>query len=267
MVTEPIFVNGLSVVAPGLVARDRVFSVLRGEVPWQAEPLPKFVPAMLPPNERRRTTPTINLALQTIEPLFRGDEDLEQISTVFASSDGDLGTDDKICKALSEAEIMLSPTLFSNSVHNAPAGYWAIATALRTNSVSLSAGDETFAAALVDCISQVLSEQQNVLLVAYDVVAPEPLNAARRFEYSLGLAIRLSLTKEPGSLGSISISIRNKENEVTPCLNKSLEPLRTGNPAGAGLPLMEALARKPELLTISIPYSQGKQVQVNYRRA
>ena len=261
---EQVFINGLSVVAPGLVERDRIFSILRGDEQWQTEQLPKFVPAMLPPNERRRTTPTINLALQTIQPLFRSEEDLDQVATVFASSDGDLGTDDKICKALSLDEKILSPTLFSNSVHNAPAGYWAIATSLQTNSVSLSAGNETFAAGLIESITQVISERQNVLLVAYDVVAPEPLNTARRFEYSLGLALRLSLTKESGSLGSIGISIENKENEVNHCLNKSLEPLRTGNPIGAGLPLMEALARRTEPLTINIPYIQGKKLQVNY---
>jgi len=267
MVTGEVFVNGLSVVAPGLAERDKVFSILRGDEQWKAEPLQKFVLDMLPPNERRRTTPTINLAIQTIHPLFRSEEDLDQISTVFASSDGDLGTDDKICKALSEPEKFLSPTLFSNSVHNAPAGYWAIATSLRTNSVSLSAGNETFAAGLVDSMAQVISERKNVLLVAYDVIAPEPLNTARYFEYSLGLAIRLGLTKESGSLGSISISLETRENKVTTCLNKSLEPLRTGNPIGAGLPLMEVLARKPALSTINIPYIRGKHVQVNYRHA
>jgi hypothetical protein len=264
MVTEPVYINGLSVVAPGLIDRDSVFSILRGDEQWQAEDLPKFIPGILPPNERRRTTPTINLAIQTIQPLFRSEEDLEQIATVFASSDGDLAIDDKICRALAREEKMLSPTLFSNSVHNAPAGYWAIATSLRTSSVSLSAGNETFAAALVDSITQVISERQNVLLVAYDVVAPEPLNTVRRFEYSLGLALRLSLTKESGSSGSIAISLDGEENEVTTCLNKSLEPLRTGNPIGAGLPLMETLVRKPEPLIINIPYIQGKTLQVNY---
>jgi hypothetical protein len=264
---EPIFVNGISVVAPGLVERDRVFSVLRGEEQWQAEPLPKFVLDMLPANERRRTTPTINLALQTIQPLFNSDENLEQIVTVFASSDGDLATDGKICDALSRSEKMVSPTLFSNSVHNAPAGYWAIAKSLRTNSVSLSAGNETFAAGLVDSITQIISERQNVLLVAYDVVAPEPLNSVRRFDYSLGLGIRLGLTRESESSGSISISLENKEDEGSNCLNKSLEPLRMGNPIGVGLPLMEALARKPDSFTINIPYLRNKQLQINYRSA
>ena len=97
------------------------------------------------------------------------------------------------------------------------------ATSLRTNSVSLSAGNETFAAGLVESMAQVISERQNVLLVAYDVIAPEPLNTARCFEYSLGLAVRLGLTKESGSLGSISISLETKENNVTTCLNKSLD--------------------------------------------
>ena len=266
MVTEKIFINGLSIVAPGLIERDKVFSILRGDQQWQAEPLPIFVPSMLPSNERRRTTPVIDLAIQTIQPLFRNEEDLDRIATVFSSSDGDLAIDDKLCQALAKAEKILSPIQFSNSVHNAPAANWAIAASLHTPSVSLSAGDGTFAAGLIDSITQVISEQQNTLLVAYDVVAPDPLDAFRHFEYSLGLAMRLGMNKESGYLGSISISLENNEQKTTPCQNKSLEPLRIGNPIGAGLPLMEALARKSTSSIINIPYIMGNQLQVNVSR-
>ena len=266
MVTEKVFINGLSIVAPGLIERDKVFPILRGDEQWQAEPLPKFAPSMLPSNERRRTTPVINLAIQTIQPLFRNEEDLDRIATVFSSSDGDLAIDDKICQALTKTEKILSPTQFINSVHNAPAAYWAIAASLHTPSVSLSAGNGTFAAGLIESITQVISEQQNTLLVAYDVVAPAPLDAFCHFEYSLGLAMRLGMNKEPGYLGSISISLENNEKKATSCQNKSLEPLRIGNPIGAGLPLVEALARKSTSSVINIPYIMGKQLQVTVSR-
>jgi len=261
MVTQSIFVNDLSVVAPGLVKRDHVLSILCGDKQWHAEPLPKMAPGLLPANERRRTTPVIMIALQTIMPLLHSDDDLDRTTTVFASSDGDLAIDDKICRALTRPEKIVSPIQFHNSVHNAPAGYWALAESMRAPSVSISAGDGTFVAGLLDAISQVISEQENVLFVAYDVAAPEPLLAVRRFEYSLGIALRLGIKREPGYLGTICVSLDANENEISTCQNGSLEPLRTGNPVGAGLPLLEALARKSNA-SIVIPYIMNKRIHV-----
>ena len=267
MVTEKVFINGLSIVAPGLIEKDKSLSTLRGDLAWKAEPLPKLVQQLLPSNERRRTTPLINLALQTIQPLFDFVQDLDQVATVFASSDGDLGVDDNICQSLAFQEKTVSPTQFSNSVHNAPAGYWAMAASLHSASVSLSAGDGTFAAGLIEAISQVICEQQNVILLAYDAVAPVALlDASRHFEFSLGMAIRLGIKKESGYLGSISVSIENSEHGISSCQNKSLEPLRTGNPIGSGLPLLEALARKSSSM-INIPYIMGKQLHVHLTQA
>jgi hypothetical protein len=59
------------------------------------------------------------------------------------------------------AEKMVSPTLFHNSVHNTPAGYFSIATGIQTASVSLSAGDNTFSAGLIEALTQVLIEKND----------------------------------------------------------------------------------------------------------
>ncbi|MDT8371966.1 MAG: beta-ketoacyl synthase chain length factor [Gammaproteobacteria bacterium] len=266
MVENKIYINGLSIIAPGMVEPEKTLRILRGVQQWCAEPLPRLVPGSLPANERRRATPVIKLALQAMQPLLHSDDDLEKMATVFASSDGDLGNDDKICRALAKNEKAVSPTQFHNSVHNAPAGYWAIASSMRSASISLSAGNATFAAGLLDAAMQVLSEQQNVLLVAYDVVAPEPLNEKRKFEYSLSIALRLGLKSEAENAGHIQCSVSGANTVVTACQNDSLESLRTGNPVGAGLPLLEALARE-SVASISIPYVMGKRLQIEINKS
>ena len=266
---KSIYINGLSIVAPGLIAQDLIdqnksFSILRGEEDWYAEPLPKLVPNMLPANERRRTTQVINIALQTIQPLLHKNDDLDETATIFASSDGDLVIEDKICTALSQIEKIVSPTHFHNSVHNAPAGYWAIAASMRAESISISAGDGTFSAGLIDAITQVVNEQKTVLLVAYDAVAPEPLDAKRHFAHSIAIALRLGTKAEQGYIGKISISIDTNNSNDTPCQNKSLEPLRLSNPIGLGIPLLEALVRNAST-SVNIPYimEQHLVVKVN----
>ena len=49
-------------------------------------------------------------------------------ATVFTSSGGDGDNCHAICETLATTDRLISPTRFHNSVHNAPAGYWSIAT-------------------------------------------------------------------------------------------------------------------------------------------
>ena len=51
-----------------------------------------------------------------------------RLPAVFTSSGGDGRNCHEICAALASAERLISPTRFHNSVHNAAAGYWGIAT-------------------------------------------------------------------------------------------------------------------------------------------
>jgi len=259
---KDIYINGVSIIAPGLMEPETVYKVLgNGDVQWQFEPLPKLVPDMLPANERRRTTPLIKIALQAIQPLLHVDDDLDETTTVFASSDGDSLIEDKICSALAHTDKMVSPTSFHNSVHNAPAGYWAIAASMKAGSVSLSAGDGSFSAGLIDAVSQVVSDERNVLLVAYDTVAPEKLDAVRHFEHSIAIALRLGFKPEENNIGKINLNVGTFNRNVTPCHNDSLEVLRKSNPIGAGIPLLEALISKSSS-TIVLPYIMKQQLEV-----
>ena len=257
MLNKNIYVNGVSVVAPGMEKPDELQGILKGNVKWMPIELSRMIPSALPANEARRTTTVIRLALKVIETI----EYRPNTSVVFASSEGDLDITDKICKALSTKEKMVSPTLFHNSVHNAPAGYFSIAADMKTPSVSLSAGDNTFSAGLVEAVSQVLVESGDVLLVSYDNTTPADLDDFRHFDYPVGIALLLSANKKSSTIGSIDVSVINEKMDVTQCFNDSLEILRVGNPIGLGLPLVESLIKGVETEVI-IPYLNQNQLLV-----
>lgn len=259
-----IYVNGISVIGPGLIDVTQTRSILRGERHWQHETLSSLKPAMLPANERRRTTTLIKLALQALQSLLRENDDLNTVSSIFASSDGDLDIVDKMCRALASEEKLVSPTVFHNSVHNAPAGYWSIAASMHGASTSISAADASFMAGLMEAATRIETDPGVVLYVAYDNPAPEPLLAKRTFTYPLAVALRLGAVAEPGVLGTLTL--KGETGKLpTRCRNLSLEPLRQGVPSGSGLPLVEALCRRARM-QVELPYLSGSTyaVQVSH---
>ena len=97
-----------------------------------------------------------------------------------------------LCETLAGADRQISPTRFTNSVHNAPAGYWHIAVGSRAASTSLSAYDGSFAAGLVEALAQVVASGEPVLLVALDVPYPEPPHRLRPLPNHAGVALLLA---------------------------------------------------------------------------
>jgi hypothetical protein len=87
---------------------------------------------------------------------------------------------------------MISPTRFHNSVHNAAAGYWSIATRSKAASNSLCGFDVSFAAGLLEAVTQVVVDQTRVLLVAYDAQYPPPLFVKRPIPEAFGVAFVLA---------------------------------------------------------------------------
>jgi hypothetical protein len=124
-------------------------------------------------------------------------------------------------------------------VHNAASGYWSIAAHCMRPTTTLAAFDASFTAGLIEAAALVRDLSADVLLVAYDAVAPAPLLAKR----PLGIAASVALILGPAaqeSSGSISIAIGAGDETV--CAG-SLEALRIGNPALRALPLLELIAR------------------------
>jgi len=222
--------------------------------------LPK-APAIVPPNERRRLTPTIALALHVAwEAVKNSGMEAVHLPSVFVSSEGDAGIVDRICDTLAVDALALSPTLFHNSVHNAPAGYWSIAVKSMEASTTLSAHDGSVAAGLLEAATQVAIAEKPLLLVFYDVPPPPPLLEKRPLTAAFGAALVLSPSNRPATLGTLELNVCGAREE-TIMESRHLEALRVGNPAARSLPLLAALARSSNEY-VTLPFNGGCGLQI-----
>ncbi len=167
---------------------------------------------------------------------------LPQLASVFTSSGGDGQNCHEICHALSLADREVSPTRFANSVHNAAAGYWSIATGAMAESTVLCAFDASFAAGLLEALAQVAVDQIPVLLVAYDSEYPQPLHDKRPIPDAFGVALVLTPNRRDASLARIDASLT--ELSYDRLADPALEALRSACPAARALPLLRLLAER-----------------------
>jgi hypothetical protein len=261
-----VVVDAVGVVAPGLEDWRESELVLRGTRPYAHRPLSAFASELLPRNERRRATGAIKLAIRAGDEILRQHTlDSTQLRSVFASSAGDGEIIDSICAALALPERAVSPTQFHNSVHNGPAGYWAIATQCRMASASLSAHDGSFAAALMEAATIANVERGPVLLVVYDHPPPPPLSELRHF--STPFATAMLIRAQRGSRTMAILTMEAVAEELEEAMSETeLERLRLGNPAARSLPLLRALARR-EYRRVVLPYLPDTQLAVDVRPA
>jgi len=238
-----IYVDAVGLAGPGLPNWQESQPTLRGEKALQETPLQSYKPRRLPANEARRTTQLVRLAFCVCEDMAaRTTIDLSQCSSVFASSGGDYSIIDRICRALKEPDRPVSPTQFHNSVHNAAAGYWSIATGCHQASTSVSAYDDTFAAGLLEAAAHCQHEQLPVIFAVYDVCPPAILQQQRTILEPFGAAFLLTPTHSEASLAKLTLAPSNAETPSTAPTNPQLQTLIDANPAARSLPLLERLA-------------------------
>ena len=258
-------VEAVGVYGPGLQGWLEAEAVLRGERAYQCAELEKYRPQRLPANERRRATEATRVAFGACEDAMRdGGAVIDDCGAVFASSGGDYGISHQICTALMGSNKAVSPTQFHNSVHNAPAGYWSIATGSTLPSSSLSAYDCSAAVGLVEASVLATVEGFPVLLCVSDCATCEPFQRVRPVTRSFGCALLLSPMKSSRTLATLSLEVLEKTG-VSQCLNSHLEGLRTDNPAARMLPVLEVLARKDsQRLTLDMPGAQSLVVNLEF---
>jgi hypothetical protein len=239
-----VYVEGVGLWGPGLEGWRASRPVLAGRADYVASPAAAPQPALLPPNERRRAVETVKLALAAgAEAFAEAGRDPSATATVLTSSGGDGGTIDQIMTVLASPERALSPTRFHNSVHNAPSGYWGIATGARAPSTSLCCHDGSFAAGLLEAAVQAVTEDRAVALIAYDVRYPSPLSLVRPI--GAAFAVAMVLTPAPGNASFARIDVRLEANATLTAVSPAaLETLRRNTPAARGLPMLAAVARR-----------------------
>jgi hypothetical protein len=239
-----VFVEAVGLCGPGLAGWGASRPVLAGKVAY--EPGATVVPAtpLLPPNERRRAVPTVRLILAVgAEAFAMAACDAATTRTVFTSSGGDGDTIHEILKTIASPNPEVSPTRFHNSVHNAPAGYWSIATGSRAPSTSLCCYDDSFAAGLLEAVVTATTELCPVAVVAYDVQYPEPLASMRAIGAPFAVALVLSAEPTKTAFAFIDLTLGPQKTPPTPATVLELERLRCNTPAARALPLLQALAR------------------------
>lgn len=236
-----VAIESAALLGPGLAGWPAARGVLAGEHAYARSPAAIPAPALLPPNERRRSGLGVRVALATgTAALEGGRREAATLATVFASSSADGDTCHAICEQLAGAERLISPTRFHNSVHNAPAGYWSIATHSMAPSTSLCAYDASFGAGLLEACAYVHSRAEAVLLVAYDAPYPEPLRTKRPVSDPFGVALLLAPAPSPGALADLELAVAG--GPPARMADAGLEALRQSIPSARCLPLMRLLA-------------------------
>ena len=259
-------VRGLGVLAPGLAGWTNARDVFAGQRPWSDGPVASPDVQQLPVTERRRVNATSRWAIAVADEAAAPLEATERASmpAVFASGDGDGEVLDQMLAALAAPEPSLSPTLFHNSVFNAPIGYWSIATRSTGWATMICAGEGSVAAALLEGASQALAARVPVLCVCVDLAYPDRLAALRAPGRSFAFGIVLDASSPAGGLATIAIGELVGDESG----DRSSDRLRTafaGNAAAAAIPLLACIARGTGG-AMTLPYLDGQGLRIEVGR-
>ncbi|AYH44373.1 3-oxoacyl-ACP synthase [Azoarcus sp. DN11] len=234
--------RSIGVLGPGLADWPACAAILAGEAAWVPQKTVLAAPDLLPPAERRRAVRVVKLALTVgLEATRAAGVDPAALATVFSSSGGDGVNCHQICETLASDDRQISPTRFHNSVHNAAAGYWSIATGATASAAVLCAYDGSFAAGLLEAITQVAVDRAPCLLIAYDADYPEPLRAKRPVPDAFGVALLLTPEADGQAIGRISARLTDASADSL--ADPALDELRRAIPAARSLPLLAAIAQ------------------------
>ncbi len=230
-------VRGVGLLGPGLESWAAASARLRDPLLWQCAPTLVPAPQRLPATERRRAGAVVRLSIVVAdEACAMAGLEPARLASVFTSSTGEPANCHTLCEALAAPERLVSPTRFTNSVHNAAGGYWHIAVQGRRPSTSIAAFDASFAAGLLEAAVQAVTLQEPVLLVAADVPYPEPLHAKRPLADAFGVALVL----QPGRQLRLRLC---EDGLASRCGQLGLDAVCDSIPAARALPLLIALAR------------------------
>ena len=202
-----IFVDAVGVLAPGLPDWASAKSVLAGSQSFVATALLPIAPTSLPPAERRRSSPTVRLALAAAEQALQETKiAAADMAMVFSSYEAAGVITHQLCEVLAGSR-EVSPTQFHNSVHNAPSGYYSIAMGAKLSASSVCRGDWSFAAGLLNAAAQSLTDDVAVLYVCYDSPLPAPISEVKPVIETTAIALVLTPAATAGSLGAWEINV------------------------------------------------------------
>jgi hypothetical protein len=236
------YIEGIGLMGPGFNDWASGRQILAGQQPYQSAKTVIPMPELLPAAERRRASDIVKLTLATsLQAIIEAGLRDENLPSVFSFSNGDGLNCHSICEMLASDDREISPTRFHNSVHNAAAGYWSIATKTMATSSVLCAYDGSFGAGLLDALTQVTVDSTRCILMASDTPYPEPMFSKRPIPDNFGIALALAPQQNANSIARLQVSFT--VNEAFKFSDTALETLRTSIPSARGLPLLQLIAK------------------------
>jgi hypothetical protein len=235
-------ITGIGAWVPGAPDWQHLRGVLRGESAPADDAPARPAGTILPAAERRRAPDGVRLAADVAaQATAMAGIDPATIPCVFASTHGEVGITDYVCETLAHAPLDLSPTKFHNSVLNAPAGYWTIATGCTTASSAVTAHHHSFAAGLLEAAVLACSEGTPVLFASSDVASTGPLAEMTRTTLAFGVALLLAPAASTGT--KLDLSLDEAGHEPFDGAGLALPDVAGDNPANAhALAVLQRLA-------------------------
>lgn len=263
-------VRGIGWWSPGVADWPSAGAALADGTTWPAAPAARPAPGLMPANERRRAPDSVLLALTVAEQACAAaGADPRILPSVFASTYGDLAISDYMCATLADDPAQLSPTRFHNSVHNAPSGYWSIATGAMAPTTSLCGYRATLAAGLLEAATQIGDTGDSILLAAYDIAGAGPMAEVVASSLPFGCAFVLCADGVGPRLRLVTRTVTDGVPAAgDPGIGDApagLAELRTRNPIAAdALPLLMALGRATPM-RYALPLSAGLELAIEVR--
>jgi len=237
-----VFLDAAAIYTPGLKDWMSLQGIRAGRVTYAEEVDSKYAPEILPRNERRRASTLTRLAFRLAEAVkSQSGADFSQVASLFASAGGDYEVVHKINTDLAIGDKQISPTDFHNSVHNAAGGYWGIAVGSHFSSSSLSAGDDTFQAGLLEAALHCSAERQAVLYVAADIPPPFPLQEKCPVKIPFGVGLLFQPDRTSESQFELRLSLKTVDTDCG-ITAEALRGLPAKNPLARSISLLEAMA-------------------------
>ncbi|HSW20747.1 MAG TPA: beta-ketoacyl synthase chain length factor [Ramlibacter sp.] len=195
--------HSAGVVAPGLTSLADLQLVARGMQPYSAAPLVLPALAQLPSAERRRASQAVRLTLACVaQALEASPFDSAQLRSVFATDEGTGEVCQQMLQALATTG-QLSPMLFTNSVHNAPSGYFSIAWRNQQPATVVSLGLESFACGLLCAVTDAMASRQPVLLAVCDPAMTAPMDELLPIAHGTAAAFVITAGDAAGPAASL----------------------------------------------------------------
>jgi hypothetical protein len=165
---------------------------------------------------------------------------------------GDMEITDYMCRTLAQERKLVSPTKFHNSVHNAPAGYWSIATGAFSPATAVSAFEYSAPMAFLEAAIQCVEERTPVVLVTQEIAAPFTIMDICPSEIPFAAAFLLApVDLAPSPLCKLDFQLKHVP-AAWPEPDPRLRAFRS-NMSACLLPLMAAIAdRRPVDLCLPV---------------